>query len=162
MKKRVLSVLIFLIAFSFITSAVYSASNSAPNNECYVCHQNPEGSAELKVEGIPKQYKPGETYKIKLELKSKIKSETDVEGGFSATASAGEFIVIDKKNTQISDAYITHTPDGSKHKEWKFAWKAPKQKGEVELKIMAVAANGDFSPSGDAIAAEAFTIKSKK
>ncbi len=162
MKKIVLMVLMLLIAVGVIASIGYGSNNSAPNAECYVCHTGATVPAELKLVGLPKQYEHGKTYKLTLTVSSPLQSIGVVQGGFSAEATAGELIITDEKNTQISLPFITHTQEGSEKRTWKFAWKAPQQKVDVDLKVMAVAADGDFSSNGDAITAEVFTIKPKK
>jgi hypothetical protein len=113
----------------------------------------------VKVDGLPKKYVPGKTYKLTITVNSTMKSEGDVAGGFAAEASAGTLVVVDKKNTQLSDGLLTHTQEGSALRKWTIGWKAPSRKEEVTLSIMAMAANGDFSPNGDIVGAEIVTLK---
>lgn len=162
MAKKTAMYFIFIISLTLLFSSIaYTNNNSAPNSECFTCHSGASDPATVKVTGLPKQFEPGKKYKITVAVDSKIKSVSEVKGGFSATVSEGELIVTDKKNTQISDSYLTHTIEGSDRRSWSFEWKAPEKKSDVELKIMVVAANGDYSPNGDAITAEVFTIQPK-
>ncbi len=85
-----------------------------------------------------------------------------MQGGFAGEATAGELIVTDGKNTQLSNGIMTHTQEGSHHRKWSFSWKAPVAKMDAEIKVMVVAADGDFSAANEAVAAELFMIKPKK
>lgn len=159
------SIFLFFLSFVALCLAVtvsQSSTNSAPDGECFVCHTDIADSADIKITGIPKEYIPGKTYNITLTVQSRLKSMSQIKGGFSAIATAGELIVIDTKNTQKSNSYITHTIEGAKNRTWKFAWKSPTEKIPAEISVMAVASNGDFSPTGDAITAESITMKPSK
>ena len=165
MKKLILLLILApFVLVGMIVSMGHSFQNSAPNFECFTCHQAiGEHKTELKVKGIPEAYEPGKTYELKLTVDSTIESINEIQGGFAAGVTAGELIVRDKEGTQLSNSVLTHTAEGSEKRVWKFRWKAsPQQKTDVELKVMAVAANGDFSPVGDATTAKVFTIKPKK
>lgn len=160
--KKIFLFFLALAALGLAASAGQSSTNSAPDGECFACHANTADSANIKMTGIPKEYEPGKTYNITLSVHSRLKSMSEIKGGFSASASAGELIVVDKKNTQISDSFITHTIEGAQSRTWKFAWKSPKEKMPAEIRVMAVASNGDYSPSGDAITADLVTIRPSK
>jgi hypothetical protein len=136
--------------------------NGAPTLKCYTCH-TPTGdhASTLKVKGIPKEYKPGKTYRMSVAVKSDIRSLGDVKGGFVMRASAGELIASDPVNTQMSNGLLTHTIEGSALRAWKLTWKAPHD-GDVEFTVMATAANGDFAPIGDAVLAEVFAAGARK
>jgi hypothetical protein len=163
--KRLLlfSMLGFFVVVGFLISTSYSYNNSAPNFECFVCHSTVEPQkTTIKVAGVPRVYEPGKTYTITLTVESTLKSLGEVQGGFSAAASAGELVVTDAKNTQLSNGIMTHTQEGSNHRKWSFSWKAPAIKTDAEIKVMAVAANGDFSAANDAVTADLFMIKPAK
>lgn len=160
-KKIILFLVIAFGITAFVVSTGNSHNNSAPNLECTGCHQG-EGSAEVKIDGLPEKYIPGKTYKMTLMIVSGNASSGDVAGGFALEASGGELIVSDKKNTQLSGSFITHTQEGSALRKWTIGWKAPADNAPVDLTVMAVAANGDFSPSGDVIGADSFSIKPGK
>jgi hypothetical protein len=104
-----------------------------------------------KLDGFPVSYTPGKTYNLTLSLSSRVKSFGEVAGGFAVKTSGGSLIDVDKLNTQISDGFLTHTKEGSVLRKWNFDWKAPSVKEEVTMKIMGIAANGDFSPAGDKV-----------
>lgn len=161
MKKFILFLLIGLGIVSFFASTGSSHNNSAPNFECNTCHQG-EGSAEVKIEGLPVKYIPGKIYKMTLIIESDNQSFGDNAGGFAMEASAGELIATDNKNTQVSEGFLTHTQEGAALRKWTFGWKAPAEKKEADLTIMAVAANGDFSPVGDVIGTNDFSITPEK
>ncbi|MBI5098724.1 MAG: hypothetical protein HZB30_05745 [Nitrospirae bacterium] len=160
-KKIILFLVISLGIISLVVSTGNSHNNSAPNFECIGCHQG-EGSAEIKIDGLPEKYIPGKTYKITLTIVSDNQSLGDVAGGFAIEASAGDLMVTDRKNTQLSEGFLTHTKEGSAFRKWTFGWKAPVQKTEANLTVMAVAANGDYSPAGDVTGAGGFLIMPEK
>jgi len=144
---------------------IYAHSNGVPSFECDECHSGAEDkNIEILLKGVPESYISNKTYSLSLEINSDVISEGEYAGGFALSVSGGKLIVEDRKNTQISENYLTHTIDGSKLREWKFKWVAPAQKGvgEVEFTIMAVAANGDYSPNGDVVGVETFKVKPKK
>jgi hypothetical protein len=160
--RKIFLFFLAVAAIGLVASGGQSSTNSAPDGECFVCHTNTADSADVKIIGIPKEYEPGKTYHITLSVFSRLKSMSEIQGGFSATASIGDLIVTDKKNTQKSNSFITHTIEGAKSRLWKFAWKAPKEKTDAEIRVMAIAANGDYSSSGDAMTADIIAIKGKK
>lgn len=157
-------------AFLFIFGAVFigfistdcygSSSGGAPTASCYECHQSPQ-SADIKIEGLPKKYIPEKTYTIIITVTSSVKSEGDNKGGFSAEVSGGDLIVVDKKNTQISNGFLTQTAEGVKQRKWKAGWKAPKERRDITMGVSAIAANGDYSPNGDGFARAESTISGR-
>ncbi|MDX9714269.1 MAG: choice-of-anchor V domain-containing protein [Dissulfurispiraceae bacterium] len=164
MGKRQIMISFVLIAALVLFGVSVSSghNNSGANFECMGCHIGGSGDVTIKIEGLPKVYTPGKLYKLTLIVDSKLKSDLEVQGGFGLQTDAGNFVVLDKKNTQIGDnAMLTHTKEGSEFRKWKFGWKAPAKGGDVNINVMAVAANGDFSPAGDEVGVNAFTIKSK-
>jgi len=167
MKKRIL--VLMLITALFIISLLqnnydtYAHSSGAPSFECEDCHSGGEGgSIDIMLDGLPENYVLGKTYNLKLKVNSDVTSEGEYQGGFALTTSGGKIIVEDRKNTQISENYLTHTSEGSKFREWKFKWVAPLKPNEIEFTIMAVAANGDYSPNGDVVGVEVLKIKAKE
>jgi len=142
-----------------IISTVHSFNNSAPNFECLTCHVGQMAADMVEIRGLPKNYVPGKTYRLTIVVTSNMKSMGEVQGGFALEASAGELIVQDKKNTQLSNNILTHTQEGSHHRTWTFGWKAPTDKKDVHITVMALAANGDFSPVGDITGANSYTIR---
>ncbi len=137
--------------------------NGAPTLTCVTCHAPVHDHVStLEMKGVPRQYRPGKTYRMRLVVKSDIQSVGDVKGGFVVRASGGDLIVTDDTNTQLSGGLLTHTIEGSTLRVWRFSWKAPQQGGEpVEFAVMATASNGDFAPVGDAVLAEIFTTRSR-
>lgn len=155
-------VLIFfgtLLVMSLITKEdSYAFLNSAPSFECMTCHVGAEDYVvDLLLEGIPDRYEPNKTYELKLVMKSDLESISDIEGGFAAQVTAGELIDKDQIHTQLTDNFLTHTVEGNKVREWVFAWKAPADaEDQVQIEVMVVAANGDYSPSMDAVGFEIY------
>ncbi len=137
-----------------------NSTGGAPMTMCMDCHGMPKG-AEVRVENLPSSFLPGAVYELTVRVTSAVKSESDVQGGFAVSASAGELIVSDPVNTQISGGFITHTPEGTQSRAWKFKWKAPAEKKPVTLNVSVIAANGDFAPANDAFARREFVITPK-
>jgi len=163
MRKSLIPMIVFsLLMIGIISSPSYSHNNSAPNMECINCHQGEMVPDMVTIEGIPKAFVPGKVYTFAAKVTSSMKSEGDVAGGFAVEVSGGELIVSDKKHTQISDGLLTHTQEGSAFRKWTFKWKAPAKREDVNVNIMAVAANGDFSAIADHVGANSYTIKPAK
>jgi len=156
-KKKIIPFVLGIILILSISTG-YAFNNSAPNFKCNTCHQGKVSVKMAKIEGLPVSYIPGKTYRLTLILRSRLKSFGEVAGGFAIKASAGELIDIDKKNTQISDGFLTHTKEGSTLRKWTFGWKAPSTKTDVTIKVMGIAANGDFSPAGDMVGLAKFRM----
>ncbi len=110
---------------------------------------------------MPRSFQPGALYEIGIKVVSGVLSVGDVHGGFAVSASDGELIVADIVNTQKSDAFITHTAEGTHFRSWKFKWKAPQQRRPVTLTVSVIAANGDFVPVHDGFAGREFVIPPK-
>ncbi len=138
-------------------------NNGAPTMDCFRCHAAVgDQESSLRVTGLPEAFVPGKTYRFKVAVESSQASLGEVQGGFAVEISAGELRVVDKRHTQISSGIATHTQEGSALRVWEVSWRAPREKKPVELTIMAVAANGDFAPVGDPVAAELYTLMPKK
>lgn len=159
--KNIILLIVLVIGLVFLGISIGDThNNSAPNFECMLCHKAEKVSEiDIKIEGLPKAYIPGKTYRLALTITSGITSLGDNAGGFAVRASAGELRVMDKKNTQLSNGILTHTQEGAALRKWTFGWKAPAEKMEVSLKVMGVAADGDFSPAGDIVGFDRYTIK---
>lgn len=137
-----------------------NSTSGAPTAMCMDCHGMPKG-AEIKISKLPTPFQPGETYELTITVRSAVKSEGDIQGGFAVSASAGELIVTDPKTTQKSNGYLTHTAEGSSLRSWTFKWKAPQEKKKVTLMVSVVAANGDFAPANDGFARREFTLSAR-
>jgi hypothetical protein len=141
-------------------------------NECHDSYALNAGRAaglgDLVVTGFPKEYKPGETYAIKVEVTQQ--QDSGAWGFELATrardtrAQAGTLKPIDS-HTQILSMdnidYITHTAEGTFSNVFEFNWVAPSTAvGEIAVNTAANAANGDASPVGDYIYSTSVTIAS--
>jgi hypothetical protein len=163
MKRILLFLTVILCGMTVIyVSTGYGSRNSAPNLECISCHEGEMIQNMVKIQGLPKRYVPGKIYNLTVVITSDLESMSESKGGFAVEASAGTLIVKDKRNTQLSDGILTHTQEGSGLRRWNFSWKAPLEKTDVNITVMAVAANGDYSPAGDKVGAESYTISTGK
>ena len=152
-----------LLAFSalpiYLGSPGDASTNSAPAAECRGCHQAPGGEAAVRVIGLPDRYEPGKAYAVTIAVESQLQSQGETQGGFSVSASKGELEVADPTHTQMSAGFLTHTAEGATQRTWRFTWRAPQATGTAELTVAVLAANGDFSPNGDAAATQAFSLE---
>ncbi len=151
---------LFFLPQGIVFEAIANSSGGAPTTMCMDCHILPKG-AEILTENLPPAYQPGVTYEIGVKVVSAVLSVGDVHGGFAVTASDGDLLVSDSTNTQKSGEFITHTPEGTHARSWKFKWKAPQQRKPVTLSISVIAANGDFVPIHDGFARREFVINPK-
>lgn len=161
MKKRLFIIMVIFVIASFIVQKGLAHRNSSMNLECASCHV--EGpTAKIVIKGLPAQFQPGKSYQVTVEVISKLKSMSESKGGFAVQASAGTLKVKDEKRTQLLGDYLTHTPEGNMGRKWTFIWVAPTDVEEATITVMGVAANGDYSPIGDAVAADAVSITKAK
>lgn len=161
MKKTFGILLLSFFLFLCLIQRSYAHRNSAMNLECASCHA--EGpAAKIVIKGLPAQFQPGKSYQVTVEVISKLKSMSESKGGFAVQASAGTLKVKDEKRTQLLGDYLTHTPEGNMVRKWTFIWVAPTDVEEATITVMGVAANGDYSPFGDAVAADAVSITKAK
>ncbi|MCS7149404.1 MAG: choice-of-anchor V domain-containing protein [Caldimicrobium sp.] len=160
MKNMLLCLTLLLVMLFLLVSNddAQGHRNSAMNLECASCHL--EGPpAKIIIKGIPAKFQPGKAYQVTVEVVAKLKSLSESKGGFAVQASAGTLKVKDEKRTQILGDYLTHTPEGNKVRKWTFLWIAPTVEEEAIITVMGVAANGDYAPCGDAVAADAVVSK---
>lgn len=161
MKKIIMFLVLIGISGLYISTG-YGHRNSAPNLECISCHEGEMVQDMVKIQGLPKSYVPGKKYNLTVIITSDLESMSECKGGFAVEASAGKLMVKDKKHTQLSNGILTHTQEGSGLRKWTFWWKAPSEKTDASITVMAIAANGDYSPSGDKVGANSYTVKSTK
>jgi len=151
------AMMVCFLLWVFGSQSGANSTSGAPTIMCMDCHVLPKG-AEIKISKLPKAFQPGATYEVTLTLASAVKSEGEIQGGFAVSTSAGELIVTDARNTQKSNGYLTHTPEGALLRSWKFKWKAPMEKQKIILRVSVVAANGDFAPANDGFARREFVL----
>jgi hypothetical protein len=157
--KRLIFLSVLLIISLFIHGLTYGHRNSSPNMECINCHAGELVQDMIKLEGLPQRYIPEKTYNLKIVLKTELESMSESKGGFSLEVTGGKLIVKDKRHTQLSNGFLTHTQEGNELRTWEFAWKAPSERMDISFTVMAVAANGDYSPVGDMVGATVYVVK---
>ncbi|WP_075049224.1 choice-of-anchor V domain-containing protein [Ignicoccus islandicus] len=158
---KVLSVVLLA---SLVTFAM---SNGAPSLTCTQCHVDAKGLPPNKIiiKGLPEKggkyyYVPGKAYKLTIEIEHQCTPAMSNCAGFAFTVSSGELKVIDPENTFLTQAFdfttgqtiafVTHTKEGAQVNKWVVEWIAPNDAKPVQLKVAALAANGDGAPTGDA------------
>lgn len=139
---------------------------------CTRCHNDYElnagramGLGDLAVAGLPKEYEPGRTYPVKVEV---THTQDRSAWGFELAArtkdglQAGALKPKDA-NTQILSEkgiqYVGHTADGVFSNAFEFTWVAPgSAAGDIIVNVVGNAGDGDLSPTGDYIYSASFTI----
>ena len=140
---------------------------------CVRCHNSFElnagkasGLGDLIVSGLPKQYEPGKTYPVKVEIthvkdrmfwgfqmSTRVK-DTGAQAGDLKTMD-GKTQVVKEKNVQ----YIAHTNEGIFNNVFEFAWVAPASSaGGVLINVVGNAADGSLDPGGDYIYSTSVTV----
>lgn len=136
---------------------------------CAVCHEGSDINAfggSVVLEGLPRQYVPGDTYVLTVVLSAE---ETDVAGfqlavRFSGGAgwgqTAGVLSPIDLRVAVTSGdsgpPYAHHTEAGAAvvtdaGSTWSVEWSAPEHGGPVAFHVAANSGNGDNSPLSDLV-----------
>ncbi len=135
---------------------------------CHGCHNELplNGDGELRIEGLPEQYVPGETYLITLIVTGEGMLKAGFEAAFRFESTpppgrqAGSLTALDER-TKVAWLgltpvyYVYQTTAGSPVTgdlaSWTFEWTAPESGGAVSVHVAANSANGDDSPLGDFI-----------
>jgi hypothetical protein len=141
---------------------------------CQKCHfDNPlnDRQGSLRVQGVPKTYRPGRDYPLTVivrraglsragfEMSARFAADVTESG---AGAQAGHFRTLDPRLQIVTEPgkaveYIQHTKAGSDparagEARWTLVWTAPPTpKAPVQFDIAANASNNDNSPLGDFI-----------
>lgn len=138
--------------------------------DCSLCHSDNEKNileGELHVDGLPKEFSPGEQYDLSIVLRHAELAS----GGFqlairtSDGQPAGNLKPISDRTrivTKAGQPYLQHSRDGRQTDgegsiRWMFQWQAPEDGEPVILNVAANAANDDISALGDYI----FTLEKK-
>jgi len=133
---------------------------------CAQCHGGGPTGGTLTLTGLPANYIPNQEVTLTVTLTQSNRARF----GFQLTAiddtgkRAGDLIPDDNRTQTLTNAvsgnnrqYINHTLAGSNPSStgvgsWSFKWKAPAQSvGRVTFYVAGNAANGNGSPTGDAI-----------
>ena len=133
---------------------------------CRACHFDAplnDAGGRLTLEGLPKGYAPGQTYRLRIT----VAHPSLAAGGFQLSArfpdgaQAGAF---DVDTTRIRThrvdtsgvVYVSHAKAGMRPAapdtaRWSLRWRAPERPDSVRFHLAANAANGDDSEFGDFI-----------
>lgn len=153
---------------------------------CQVCHADASvvvGAEGLWIESLPRNYLPGETYRLTVNLTRKgmgrggFQVSARYAEGKSAGSQAGTLVPSDS-TTSVSILanravqYLSHTMSGARltapdTSTWTFDWRAPAnapngRHGEVIFNVAANASNNDQSEFGDKILIREFRVKRKR
>ena len=157
------------LLFANVNGALPKLTGGFKEGNCTMCHngfdlnQGRTLGGMFRIEGVPKQYKGGQAYRLKLLIGHPGLSRWGFElaARFQGGAQAGELQSGDGL-TQLSEKdgiqYITHTEAGTRlgetdgPVEFTFNWVAPvTQAGSVFFNAAGNAANGDNNTTGDYI-----------
>jgi hypothetical protein len=149
--------LVAAVAFSMACGALLvptASSHSAgivgqARNGC-TCHNATEATAVVPaISGLPGLYDAGRTYALHITVEGGTAPGTGAvaQAGFDLNASAGALLVPDGSSTVRVDpatGEATHTPNGSRVRNWTVEWRAPaKDTGVVTLTLVVNTVNGD-------------------
>ena len=139
---------------------------------CTKCHNTyalnagrSSGLGALVVSGLPKEYQPGATYPVRVEL-THIQDHGvwgfELAARAKTGAQAGVLKPVDSHAQIVSEKgiqYVAHTAEGTFFNAFEFTWVAPTTSaGEVVVNVAGNAADGDASPVGDYIYSASVTI----
>lgn len=137
-------------------------------DSCVFCHTGNDINAfggEVRVEGLPRAYRPGEEYLLTVVLRA---DETSVAGfqlaarfadGSRKGENAGALAPVDDRTARTDSAgvsYLHQSPAGSvtadpSGSSWTVVWTAPPSDAPVAIHVAANSGNGDESPLGDLV-----------
>jgi len=134
---------------------------------CTQCHLGAKantGAGSVRLDGVPAQYVPGQTYTITVTLQDPQASRWGFEVvalDESGLIGLGTVTITDPVNTQKStlflSTYVKHTLSGtfagtSGQASWSYDWTAPPAgSGTARFFVSGNAANNDSTPDGDLI-----------
>lgn len=136
---------------------------------CRACHfDNPLDApgGELALSAVPGEWRPGESYRIRIELRRPSMKRAGFQlsaryaAGERAGEGAGRLFPADGRSRVADSAgidYASHTPEGTAvavadSAAWEVGWRAPDDAlARVVFHVAANAANGDDSEFGDHI-----------
>lgn len=111
------------------------------------CHEKGNGKALLSLDGMPRIYEPGRTYRIEMGVSGGANSG---KGGFDMAASAGAFSGNSTWTKLWSGTEVSHFTSNSR--QWSVDWTAPpKGTGRVRFTLAGNAADGGGTTDGDAV-----------
>lgn len=145
-----------------LTGAFTGGFGEESCHSCHFDHPLNDGEATIRLQGLPGNYRSGQSYPITVSLRREGLSR----GGFQLSArrpdstQAGRF-TLDSPRLQFTKSlenarYVQHTEEGTRPEEegairWELEWTAPDAGGEVIFHLAANAGNGDESSFGDHI-----------
>ncbi|MEW5761570.1 MAG: choice-of-anchor V domain-containing protein [Candidatus Thermoplasmatota archaeon] len=109
------------------------------------CHAiYPDENVTILIKGIPKEYKPNETYKLVIELYGPPQGR----GGFDLSVDKGKFVNVSEDAKIFYDNEVLHISPFNN--TWTVDWLAPQEKsGKVYFYISGNSVNGDGDMTGD-------------
>lgn len=140
---------------------------------CAACHTGSPLNAfdgQVRVEGLPAAYEPGDTYALTVVLTA----EETASAGFLLAArdaasgrTAGHLrsldgtVAVTRSEAGVAYAHQTATgsvPASAGGTTWPVVWEAPSEGGAVAFHVAANSGNGDNSPLGDLVFTHATTV----
>lgn len=165
---------VLVMSFSSGAPAAFNGSPVSLANgggDCTACHGSFElnsGTGSVSI-NAPMTFVPGETvtFTVAVDNTTPPANGTDLKQGFqvsveddAAGAHVGTLVILDETNTQFAtETYVTHTDVGNAESTWTVGWTAPDDApDEVTIYVAGNAANFNFSPTGDYIYTDSFTM----
>jgi len=118
-------------------------------DSCQACHSGGDTAPTLSLSPEPSLFNPGDLVQFTLTVRA---PSAKVGGVFITTGGVGALRALVGEGLQINGQGLTHTaPKAAVNGAvtFRFAWQAPVKPGGVDIRVAALAGNGNNAPSGD-------------
>lgn len=120
------------------------------SDTCQACHGGGDATPPmLSLTPNPTTFNPGDLVAFTLNVRS---SSIKVGGVYITTGGIGALQSLAGEGLQVNGLGLTHTapkPAVNGAVTFRFAWQAPAKPGGVDVRVAALAGNGNNAPSGD-------------
>ena len=116
---------------------------------CQACHGGGDAPPALSLTPDPTTFNPGDLVTFTLNIRA---SSIKVGGVFITTGAVGALRSLAGEGLQVNGQGLTHTaPKAAVNGAvtFRFAWQAPTKPGGVDVRVAALAGNGNNAPTGD-------------
>ena len=117
---------------------------------CQACHSGDAGSPALSLTPDSVTFNPGDVVTFTLAIRT---SSVKVGGAFITSGGVGALRTLAGEGLKVNGQGLTHTapkPAVNGVVSFRFAWQAPAKPGGLDIRVAALAGNGNNSPLGDA------------
>ena len=125
---------------------------------CQACHSGDAGSPALSLTPDSVTFNPGDVVTFTLAIRT---SSVKVGGAFITSGGVGALRTLAGEGLKVNGQGLTHTapkPAVNGAVSFRFAWQAPAKPGGLDIRVAALAGNGNNSPLGDAAGRRRFPV----